>query len=102
MEGGGCALKLQQQTQYQIEGQDHWRLGTSIFQVSMNKAKWDSLPDDVKAAFRKASDEAWLKHVWRMKPHWSPKEVSNDVRPFQPAAEQGRGSPDKTYMTGEK
>ncbi len=62
------ALKLQQQTEYQVEGQDHWRLGTSIFQVSMNKAKWDSLPDDVKAAFRKASDEEWLKEVgdiWR-------------------------------------
>ncbi|KFE33909.1 TRAP transporter substrate-binding protein [Thioclava atlantica] len=62
------ALKLQQQTKYQIEGQNHWRLGTSIFQVSMNKAKWDSLPDDVKAAFRQASDEEWLKEVgkiWR-------------------------------------
>lgn len=62
------ALKLQEQTDYQIEGARNERLGTSIFQVSMNKAKWDSLPDDVKDAFRKASDEAWLKQVgavWR-------------------------------------
>ena len=61
-------LKLQEQTSYQIEGADKGRFGTSIFQVSMNKAKWDSLPDDVKAAFRTASDEAWLKEVgaiWR-------------------------------------
>lgn len=59
-------LKLQQQTQYQIEGAKRERLGASVFQVSMNKGKWESLPDDVKAAFRKASDEAWLKEVGEM------------------------------------
>jgi TRAP-type C4-dicarboxylate transport system substrate-binding protein len=34
----------------------------------MNKARWESLDDDLKAAFDKASDEAWLKQVaalWR-------------------------------------
>lgn len=59
-------LKLQEQTQFQIEGADEERLGTAVFQVSMNKAKWDSLPDDVKAAFRQASDEAWLREVGEM------------------------------------
>jgi TRAP-type C4-dicarboxylate transport system substrate-binding protein len=62
------ALKLQEQTKYQIEGANMQRFGTSVFQVSMNKAKWDSLPDDVKAAFRTASDEMWLKDIggiWR-------------------------------------
>jgi TRAP-type C4-dicarboxylate transport system substrate-binding protein len=62
------ALKLQDSTQYQIEGENSWRLGTTTFQVSMNKARWESLPDDLKAVFDKASDEAWLKQVgetWR-------------------------------------
>jgi TRAP-type C4-dicarboxylate transport system substrate-binding protein len=62
------ALKLQDSTQYQIEGENSWRLGTTTFQVSMNKARWESLPDDLKAAFDAASDEAWLRQVgevWR-------------------------------------
>jgi hypothetical protein len=62
------ALKLQDSTKYQIEGENSWRLGTTTFQVSMNKARWESLPDDLKAVFDKASDEAWLKQVgetWR-------------------------------------
>jgi len=62
------ALKLQDSTKYQIEGENNWRLGTTTFQVSMNKARWNALPDDLKAVFDKASDEAWLKQVgeiWR-------------------------------------
>jgi TRAP-type C4-dicarboxylate transport system substrate-binding protein len=62
------ALKLQDSTQYQIEGEYGWRLGTTTFQVSMNKARWESLPDDLKEVFDKASDEAWLRQVaeiWR-------------------------------------
>ena len=44
------------------------RFGTTTFQVSMNKAKWESLPDDIKDAFDKNSDEEWLRKVaaiWR-------------------------------------
>ncbi|SET30482.1 TRAP transporter substrate-binding protein [Oceanicella actignis] len=59
-------LRLQQQTRYQIEGHDQTRIGTTTFQVSMNKARWDSLPDDVKKAFRDASDEDWLREVGRI------------------------------------
>jgi TRAP-type C4-dicarboxylate transport system substrate-binding protein len=62
------ALKLQDQTQYQIEGPDMKRLGTTTFQVSMNKARWDSLPDDIKAIFNENSGEEWLRQVgqvWR-------------------------------------
>jgi TRAP-type C4-dicarboxylate transport system substrate-binding protein len=62
------ALKLQDSTQYQIEGENAWRLGTTTFQVSMNKARWEELPDDLKEVFNKASDEAWLRQVaevWR-------------------------------------
>lgn len=62
------ALKLQEQTDFQVEGANKERLGTTVFQVSMNKARWDSLSAEVQAAFRAASDEAWLKEVgavWR-------------------------------------
>ncbi len=62
------ALRLQEQTDYQIEGAEMARMGTSVFQVSMNQGTWDSLPADVQAAFRAASDEAWLEEVgelWR-------------------------------------
>ncbi|MFD1797567.1 TRAP transporter substrate-binding protein [Paracoccus aurantiacus] len=62
------ALKIQDQTQFQIEGADKTRLGTSVFQVSMNKARWDSLPEDVQKAFRDASGHDWLVEVgeiWR-------------------------------------
>lgn len=61
-------LKIYDQTEYQIEGANAERLGTSVFQVSMNKAKWDSLSDDVKAAFKEASNEQFLTDLgalWR-------------------------------------
>ncbi len=56
-------LKIQEQTEYQIEGADKERFGTTVFQVSMNKARWDALPDDVKKAFRDASDATWSEEV---------------------------------------
>ncbi len=59
-------LKIQEQTQYQIEGAEKERLGTTTFQVSMNKGRWDSLPDDVKQAFRDASGPDWLAEVGRI------------------------------------
>jgi TRAP-type C4-dicarboxylate transport system substrate-binding protein len=62
------ALQLQETTKYQIEGPDMNRFGTTTFQVSMNKARWESLPDDLKAIFDKHSGEDWLKEIagiWR-------------------------------------
>ncbi|MEZ5668967.1 MAG: TRAP transporter substrate-binding protein [Alphaproteobacteria bacterium] len=62
------ALQLQNATQYQIEGPDKTRLGTTTFQVSMNKDTWDSLPADIQAAFDANSGEDWLREVaaiWR-------------------------------------
>lgn len=44
------------------------RFGTTTFQVSMNKDRWNGLDDDIKAAFDKHSGEEWLKtvaDVWR-------------------------------------
>ncbi|SEL19904.1 TRAP-type C4-dicarboxylate transport system, substrate-binding protein [Roseovarius azorensis] len=61
-------LRLQEQTDFQIEGAAKERMGTSVFQVSMTKATWDSLPETVQAAFREASNEDWLREVgelWR-------------------------------------
>jgi TRAP-type C4-dicarboxylate transport system substrate-binding protein len=62
------ALNLQDVTEYQIEGPDKARFGTTTFQVSMNKARWEALPDEVKDAFAGASGEDWLRtvaDVWR-------------------------------------
>ena len=61
-------LKIQEQTEYQIEGADMERFGTTTFQVSMNKARWDSLPEDIQQAFRDASGRDWWASVgetWR-------------------------------------
>ncbi|WP_212523300.1 TRAP transporter substrate-binding protein [Actibacterium sp. MT2.3-13A] len=61
-------LKIQEQTKYQIEGADNMRFGGTVFQVSMNKARWDSLPADIQKAFRDASGTEWLAEVgdiWR-------------------------------------
>ena len=41
-------LKLQTLTQYSIEGAGGERFGTSVFIFAMNKARYESLPDDLK------------------------------------------------------
>ena len=56
-------LQLQDQTAYQVEGANGYRIGTAVFQVSMNKARWDALPEDIRAAFRAASDRDWWAEV---------------------------------------
>jgi len=56
-------LKIQDVTDFQIEGPNRTRLGTTTFQVSMNQARWDSLPADVKRAFEANSGEAWVREV---------------------------------------
>ncbi|WP_428647010.1 TRAP transporter substrate-binding protein [Roseibium sp.] len=56
-------LKIQEQTDYQIEGADKERFGTTTFQVSMNKDRWNSLPEDIQKAFRDASGPDWVQQV---------------------------------------
>jgi TRAP-type C4-dicarboxylate transport system substrate-binding protein len=56
-------LKIQNQTKYQIEGANKVRFGTTSFQVSMNKARWDGLPADIQKAFRDASGPDWWQKV---------------------------------------
>lgn len=61
-------LQLQEVTQYQIEGPDNERFGTTVFQVSMNEDRWDELPDDLKKVFEDNTGEDWLREVadvWR-------------------------------------
>lgn len=61
-------LKLQNQINYFVEGHNKTRLGTTSFQISMNKARWDGLPDDIKKAFRDASGRDWwgkVADIWR-------------------------------------
>lgn len=59
-------LKLQDQTNYQIEGAGKARFGTTVFQLSMNQARWESLPADIQAAFSEASGTDWLSELGRI------------------------------------
>ena len=62
------ALKLQDVTKYQIEGPNKARFGTTTFQVSMNKDRWNSLPADLKKVFDDNCGRDWLVevgHIWR-------------------------------------
>jgi len=57
------ALKIQEQTKYQVEGPNGKRLGTATFSVVMNKDRWNSLPNDIKNIFRKNSGIDWVTEV---------------------------------------
>lgn len=62
------SLQLQQSTDYQIEGPDNQRFGTTTFQVSMNLDTWNSLPEDLQQIFNEHTDEEWLREIadtWR-------------------------------------
>jgi TRAP-type C4-dicarboxylate transport system substrate-binding protein len=61
-------LKIQELTQYQIEGPDHERLGTTTFQITMNQDTWDSLPPDLQEVVAANSGEDFAREVgavWR-------------------------------------
>jgi TRAP-type C4-dicarboxylate transport system substrate-binding protein len=76
------ALKLQDQIKYEIEGPNKVRFGNTTFQVSMNEARWNSLPPDVKKAFTDNSGPAWLREVGRV---WA----NNDDRGIAVATKAG-------------
>jgi TRAP-type C4-dicarboxylate transport system substrate-binding protein len=62
------ALQLWETTEYQIEGPDNNRFGTTTFQVSMNKQRYESMPEDIRAVFDKHCGEDWLREagdIWR-------------------------------------
>ena len=60
------ALKIQELTKYQIEGEDRVRFGTTTFQISMNKKKYDSLPADLRAVIDKNSGRDFAVEVGRI------------------------------------
>jgi len=59
-------LGLERHVTHFTEGYDQVRFGSVIFQVSMNASKWESLPAEIKDAFRRASDEQFLKEIGQM------------------------------------
>lgn len=60
------ALKIQELTKYQIEGENRVRFGTTTFQISMNKKKYDSLPADLRAVIDKHSGRDFAVEVGRI------------------------------------
>ncbi len=65
-------LKIQELTQYQTEGEGRIRFGTTTFVIAMNKAKYESLPDDLKKAIDDNSGVEFTKEVGRI---WTQSEV---------------------------
>lgn len=48
-------FKLQELTKFSAEGEDGTRFGTSVFLFAMNKDRFESLPDDLKAVIEDVS-----------------------------------------------
>ncbi|WP_321504654.1 TRAP transporter substrate-binding protein [Breoghania sp.] len=65
-------LKIQELTQYQTEGEGRIRFGTTTFVIAMNKAKYESLPADLKKAIDDNSGIEFSKEVGRV---WTKSEV---------------------------
>ena len=59
-------LKLNRHISHFTEGHDQTRFGSVVFQLSMGQQKWNSLPSDIQAAFRKASGEKILRTAGRV------------------------------------
>ena len=65
-------LKLYQHINSMTEGYQSTRFANAVFQVSMNRDTWIFLDDDVKQAFRQASDEMFLRRIGKV---WSDYEI---------------------------
>ena len=59
-------LNLHQHITSFTEGHNQTRFGNVVFQVSMNKDKWNSLPEDIQQAFRQASNEQFLREIGKL------------------------------------
>lgn len=84
-------LKIQELTRFQTEGPDSLRFGTSTFMIAMNKAKYESLPDDLKKTIDDNSGEAFAREVGKI---WTDsesgglaalKEAGNEIIVLPPA-----------------
>lgn len=58
-------LRLHEVAPAQIDGHEQVRFGTTTFQLSMNRARWEALPPEIRQAFRDASDAEWLVELGR-------------------------------------
>ena len=56
-------LGLERHISHFTQGPNRERFANTVFQVSMNKARWESLDEDVQQAFREASEIDFLKKV---------------------------------------
>ncbi|MEI2387004.1 TRAP transporter substrate-binding protein [Breoghania sp. JC706] len=68
-------LKIQELTKYQTEGEGRIRFGTTTFVIAMNKAKYESLPDDLKKAIDDNSGVEFEKEIGRV---WTQSEVGGE------------------------
>ena len=59
-------LKLQELTRFSVEGADGSRFGTSVFLFAMNKDRYASLPDDLKAVIDANSGTAIAERIGRL------------------------------------
>ncbi|MDX1527150.1 MAG: TRAP transporter substrate-binding protein [Gammaproteobacteria bacterium] len=59
-------LKLQDLTRYSVEGADGSRFGTSVFLYAMNKARYEGLPDDLKAIIDANSGKAIADQIGKL------------------------------------
>ncbi len=59
-------LKLQELTKYSVEGADGSRFGASVFLYAMNKARYDGLPDDLKAVIDANSGAAIAEEIGKV------------------------------------
>lgn len=65
-------LKIQELTNYQSEGEDHVRFGTTTFMIAMNKAKYESLPAELKKAIDDNSGPDFARQIGQI---WTDSEL---------------------------
>ena len=70
-------LGLERHISHFTQGPQGERFANTVFQVSMNKARWDSLDGDIQEAFRKASGPDFLKKVGQQ---WSDDDQAGEER----------------------
>ena len=61
------ALRLEQYISSLTEGHESTRFANAVLSVSMNKDRWNSLPPEIQSAFRKASDESFLRRIGQVR-----------------------------------
>ena len=66
-------LKIQEQTQYQIEGPNGERFGTTSFSVLINEARWNGFPADIRQIFLDNSGPEWHAEIGAV---WDAAEVN--------------------------